>query len=170
MILVTGGAGFIGSNFVQHWLAHSDEAVLDLDKLTYAGNLESLAALQGDPRHVCVKGDIGDRALVEGLLARIPGPDFPTAGFICGRAGIRQAYTTGRGQIVMRARAEKCQTAQDAIRLRSTWISTTTKAQEAGRPISEDVQNQVAELIDARQVALTASADQALEREEPIPA
>ena len=70
MILVTGGAGFIGSNFVQHWLAHSDEAVLDLDKLTYAGTLESRAALQGDPRHVFVQGDIGDRALVEGLLAR----------------------------------------------------------------------------------------------------
>ena len=70
MILVTGGAGFIGCNFVQHWLAHSDEPVLDLDKLTYAGNLESLAALQGDLRHVFVCGDIGDRALVDALLAQ----------------------------------------------------------------------------------------------------
>ena len=70
MILVTGGAGIIGSNFVLDWLAQSDEPVLNLDKLTYAGNLENLAALAEDPRHVFVRGDIGDRALVDGLLAR----------------------------------------------------------------------------------------------------
>ncbi|HWU84259.1 MAG TPA: dTDP-glucose 4,6-dehydratase [Rhodocyclaceae bacterium] len=69
MILVTGGAGFIGSNFVLDWLAQSDEPVLNLDKLTYAGNLENLAALDGDPRHVFVHGDIGDQALVAKLLA-----------------------------------------------------------------------------------------------------
>ena len=70
MILVTGGAGFIGSNFVLDWLAQSDEPVLNLDGLTYAGNLENLAALQGDPRHVFVQGDIGDSALLERLLAQ----------------------------------------------------------------------------------------------------
>ncbi len=68
MILVTGGAGFIGSNFVLDWLRQTDEPVLNLDKLTYAGNLENLAALKGDARHVFVQGDIGDRALVERLL------------------------------------------------------------------------------------------------------
>jgi dTDP-glucose 4,6-dehydratase len=70
MILVTGGAGFIGANFVLDWLAHGDEPVLTLDKLTYAGNLENLASLQGDARHQFVQGDIGDGALVAGLLAR----------------------------------------------------------------------------------------------------
>lgn len=68
-ILVTGGAGFIGSNFVLDWLAHSDEPVINLDKLTYAGNLENLASLQDDARHVLVQGDLGDQALVNRLLA-----------------------------------------------------------------------------------------------------
>ena len=70
MILVTGGAGFIVANFVLDWLAQSDEPVLNLDKLTYAGNLENLSPLAGDPRHVFVQGDIGDSALVAGLLAQ----------------------------------------------------------------------------------------------------
>ncbi len=70
MILVTGGAGFIGSNFVLDWLAGCDEPVLNLDALTYAGNLHNLAALEGDPRHVFVHGDIGDRERVDRLLAR----------------------------------------------------------------------------------------------------
>ena len=68
-LLVTGGAGFIGGNFVLDWIAGSDEPVVNLDKLTYAGNLETLASLQGHPRHTFVQGDIGDRALVERLLA-----------------------------------------------------------------------------------------------------
>jgi len=68
MILVTGGAGFIGSNFVLDWLAQSDEPVVNLDVLTYAGNLENLASLNGDARHVFVKGDIGDSELVSRLL------------------------------------------------------------------------------------------------------
>ena len=70
MILVTGGAGFIGANFVLDWFAQSDEPVLNLDKLTYAGNLETLASLQNDARHVFVQGDIGDSALVRQLLAQ----------------------------------------------------------------------------------------------------
>jgi len=69
MILVTGGAGFIGSNFVLDWLAQSDEPVLNLDALTYAGNMENFAALEGDERHVFVHGDICDRALLDRLLA-----------------------------------------------------------------------------------------------------
>jgi dTDP-glucose 4,6-dehydratase len=68
-ILVTGGAGFIGSNFVLDWLRGSDEPVVNLDALTYAGNLENLASLDGDARHIFVKGDICDRALVDQLLA-----------------------------------------------------------------------------------------------------
>lgn len=68
-ILVTGGAGFIGANFVLDWLEASDETVINLDKLTYAGNLENLSALAGDARHVFVRGDIGDAALVEALFA-----------------------------------------------------------------------------------------------------
>jgi dTDP-glucose 4,6-dehydratase len=68
MILVTGGAGFIGSNFILDWIASERTPVVNLDKLTYAGNLENLAALQGDPRHVFVHGDICDGALVGRLL------------------------------------------------------------------------------------------------------
>ncbi|MDR2625803.1 MAG: dTDP-glucose 4,6-dehydratase [Zoogloeaceae bacterium] len=70
MILVTGGAGFIGANFILDWLAASDEPVVNLDKLTYAGNLENLAALAHDERHIFVEGDIVDRAKVDLLLAR----------------------------------------------------------------------------------------------------
>ena len=70
MLLVTGGAGFIGSNFVLDWLAQSDEQVVNLDKLTYAGNLENLASLQGDARHIFVQGDLGDRTLVDALLVK----------------------------------------------------------------------------------------------------
>ncbi len=69
MILVTGGAGFIGANFVLDWLAANGEPVLNLDALTYAGNLENLAALKDDARHVFVRGDITDAALVERLFA-----------------------------------------------------------------------------------------------------
>ena len=69
-ILVTGGAGFIGSNFVLDWLAQSEETLVNLDKLTYAGNLRNLESLQNDPRHVFVHGDIGDTALVGALLVR----------------------------------------------------------------------------------------------------
>ena len=68
-ILVTGGAGFIGSNFVLDWLAGCDEAVVNLDALTYAGNLHNLNSLRGDARHVFVHGDIGDAALLTRLLA-----------------------------------------------------------------------------------------------------
>ena len=69
-ILVTGGAGFIGANFVLDWLAQSDEKVVNLDKLTYAGNLENLAKLQDDARHLFVRGDIGDRECINALLTQ----------------------------------------------------------------------------------------------------
>jgi len=68
MILVTGGAGFIGSNFILEWLARENSAVLNLDKLTYAGNPENLAQIRTDQRHVFTRGDINDRPLVESLL------------------------------------------------------------------------------------------------------
>ena len=68
-VLVTGGAGFIGSNFVHTWLAQHDEVLVNLDKLTYAGNLRNLRALAGDTRHHFVQGDIGDTSLVSQLLA-----------------------------------------------------------------------------------------------------
>lgn len=70
MILVTGGAGFIGGNFVLDWLAQSDEPVINLDILSYAGNPETLASLEGNPAHIFVHGDIGDAALVGKLLAQ----------------------------------------------------------------------------------------------------
>lgn len=69
MILTTGGAGFIGSNFVLDWFAASDEALINLDKLTYAGNMENLASLHDNPKHIFVKGDIGDVKLIRQLLA-----------------------------------------------------------------------------------------------------
>ncbi len=69
-LLVTGGAGFIGSNFVLDWLAAADEAIVNLDKLTYAGNVHNLASLQGNQRHIFVHGDIGDTALLGALLAK----------------------------------------------------------------------------------------------------
>jgi dTDP-glucose 4,6-dehydratase len=68
-ILVTGAAGFIGSNFVLDWLKTSSETVINLDKLTYAGNRHNLATIQDDPRHTLVQGDIGDQSLVPQLLA-----------------------------------------------------------------------------------------------------
>jgi dTDP-glucose 4,6-dehydratase len=70
MILVTGGAGFIGANFILEWLARTGEPVVNLDKLTYAVNLASLASVNQDLRHVFVQGDIGNRELVEQLLAK----------------------------------------------------------------------------------------------------
>lgn len=69
MILVTGAAGFIGANFVLDWLAVNDEPVVNLDKLTYAGNQQNLTALEGDKRHIFVQGDIGDSVLIKRLLA-----------------------------------------------------------------------------------------------------
>lgn len=68
MIIITGGAGFIGSNFVLDWLAQSDEPIINLDKLTYAGNLHNLSSVSENPRHIFVQGDIGDTQLVSRLL------------------------------------------------------------------------------------------------------
>jgi len=69
-ILVTGGAGFIGSNFVIDWLKQHDELIINIDKLTYAGNLNNLSSLERNENHVFVAGDIGDPALLENLLSR----------------------------------------------------------------------------------------------------
>jgi dTDP-glucose 4,6-dehydratase len=68
MILVTGGAGFIGGNFVLDWLAESTESVVNVDKLTYAGNIATLEGVAGDPRHLFIQGDIADQSLVQQLL------------------------------------------------------------------------------------------------------
>jgi len=68
MILVTGGAGFIGANFVLDWLAATGEPVVNLDKLTYAGNLGNLKSIAGDKRHVFVRGDIGEPQQIDALL------------------------------------------------------------------------------------------------------
>jgi dTDP-glucose 4,6-dehydratase len=68
-ILVTGGAGFIGANFVLDWVAQSDETVINLDKLTYAGNLGNLASLEGNAQHIFVHGDIADGAMLQTLLS-----------------------------------------------------------------------------------------------------
>jgi dTDP-glucose 4,6-dehydratase len=69
MILVTGCAGFIGSNFVHTWLSSHDEPIVNLDKLTYAGNLDNLSSLARDDRHIFIQGDIGDQTLVSDLLS-----------------------------------------------------------------------------------------------------
>jgi dTDP-glucose 4,6-dehydratase len=69
LILITGGAGFIGSNFVLAWMKGRDESAVNLDALTYAGNAENLATLRDDPRHLLVRGDIRDRDLLKRLLA-----------------------------------------------------------------------------------------------------
>ena len=69
-ILVTGGAGFIGSNFVLDWVATNAEPVVNLDKLTYAGNLANLASLKDNACHVFVRGDIGDGLLIKNLLSQ----------------------------------------------------------------------------------------------------
>jgi dTDP-glucose 4,6-dehydratase len=68
MLLVTGGAGFIGANFILDWCATGDEPIVNLDKLTYAGNLGNLAPIKDNPRHLFARGDIGDRPRVESLL------------------------------------------------------------------------------------------------------
>src|SRR5216684_1477717 len=70
LILVTGGAGFIGSNFILQWMAEEKSRVLNLDKLTYAGNLHNLQSVESHPRYRFQQGDIGDRDLVRTLLER----------------------------------------------------------------------------------------------------
>jgi len=70
MILITGGAGFIGSNFILRWFSRENTPIVNLDKLTYAGNLNNLARLEHDPRYIFVHGDIVDRSLVRQLLEK----------------------------------------------------------------------------------------------------
>src|SRR5258705_12339210 len=70
MILVTGGAGFIGANFILDWIATEGSPVINVDKLTYAGNLANLATLTNDHRYLFGRGDIGDRGLISQLLAQ----------------------------------------------------------------------------------------------------
>src|SRR3984885_7131555 len=70
MILVTGGAGFIGANFVLDWLTAASEAVLNVDKLTYAGNLGTLKSVRSNPKHIFVRADICDRAAMDALLSQ----------------------------------------------------------------------------------------------------
>ncbi len=70
MILVTGGAGFIGTNFILDWLTQSDEEIINLDNLTYAGNLENLVSLKDDKQHIFIKGDICDSTLIISLLTK----------------------------------------------------------------------------------------------------
>jgi dTDP-glucose 4,6-dehydratase len=71
MILVTGGAGFIGGNFVLDWLKEPNtEGIINVDKLTYPGNLATLASLKDEPRHLFVHGDVSDQALISQLLHR----------------------------------------------------------------------------------------------------
>ena len=69
-IIVTGGAGFIGSNFILDWIKLDRGRVVNLDKLTYSGNLSNLASLKDDPHHIFVHGDIGDQSLVDNLLEK----------------------------------------------------------------------------------------------------
>jgi len=76
-VLVTGGAGFIGTNLILQWLSSEHSPVINLDKLTYAGNLKNLEQVSGNPRYTFVHGDIGDRQFVAQLLLRIGlGPSF----------------------------------------------------------------------------------------------
>jgi dTDP-glucose 4,6-dehydratase len=70
MVIITGGAGFIGSNLVHYWIEKMTEPVINVDKLTYAGNLQSLARIYGNPRHIFVRADIGDSQLISNLLAK----------------------------------------------------------------------------------------------------
>ena len=70
-ILVTGAAGFIGSNFTLNWLSHSNEKIIALDKLTYAGNLENLKSVESNPNFFFVHGDIGDSKCIANIILKV---------------------------------------------------------------------------------------------------
>ena len=69
-MLITGGAGFIGSNLVQYWIDRTNTTVINVDKLTYAGNLQNIAKVIGNPRHVFLRADIGDACAIPQILAK----------------------------------------------------------------------------------------------------
>jgi len=122
MLLVTGGAGFIGSNFVLSTIAETGEPIVNLDKLTYAGNPENLASLRGRPEHVFVQGDICDRALVRSLLlAQRPRAIVHFAAeshvdrSIAGPADFVQTNVVGTWSLLEEAR-QYCDVLEDAAR------------------------------------------------------
>ena len=131
MLLVTGGAGFIGSNFVLAAVAQAGEPVVNLDKLTYAGSLGNLDALRGDARHSFVQGDIADRALVPGCSSapgRAPSCTSPPSNFDRSIEGPRnhQTNVVPRSASVGSARFRAALPAPDRAAFRFLHVSPTS--------------------------------------------
>jgi dTDP-glucose 4,6-dehydratase len=149
MLLVTGGAGFIGSNFVHSTLAATGEPIVNLDKLTYAGNSANLASLAGDPRHVFVRGDVCDAGLVRELLRRHRpraivhfAAESHVDRSIQGPADFVQTNVVGTFCLLEEARAY-CETLQDAERRAFRFLHVSTdevygSLEESGPAFRED--------------------------------